>query len=757
MDEPKSKPLVPTVPPPSAKTPPLSPDKSAPLKLEDLKKPPKEAAKPPGSEDKKTEPDDRLRWFFRVKISGVAGVKSDAATAPAPPAKDNKDLALKLDQLKKGPKNESLKLDQLKKPAKEGIIPTPTSFKSDANAGKSFVDTELAKLNELGDKKAATNFVEDTLAKLLAPDNPEAKAPEVGEILIDSTKGDILGIPYIKLCTHQVSTARFTVNDPDDSIRKQLLKHSKIEIEAGFVNGFKINKFVGVIFSIGRKFPDGTEVEAVDNSQKMATGAPAIQIAGAVQQPLADEKTKEIITSTFEGEAVFMGGGKGMTATHATLPLTSRVRITNTANNKTTIVTINDKSIGPGGWVMELSKDAAKALGQEQTGAIKIKAEVLETEAEKKIREAKNPKPKEATTPPVAGKPAAVTPTAGAATAPAAPDSMDATPTTPEVKKSDRKPLAPSATAETEKQQQQPVQEKLAIPTSNNASANFQEKMAKISERSPREQNLNTGLFTKATDLKINDKSLFKLTGAGNVSVSQTMLEAAQKDAALKGQTIIARGNTVTQSAPGGGSPSGVVLDYQANRAAFIDVSVKRRMGVQLQSGFGAITVKGFNVNDKTVVSATAVSTQPPKQHPTGIIQAPEWGTIKLADPIVPGSPYTWGIATRNGERVPPDKNVMGEIIKIAQVITPLTAKTVGADKSWNITSWYRDPAANSAAGSSAGSWHLRGGAVDFYFETNGGEMGLHRELDGSYDGGLAVSPGSFVHIDVGPNRRWTY
>jgi hypothetical protein len=748
MDAPKSNPLVPAAPSPATPVPPLSPDKSAPLKLEDIKKAPKEGAKSPElQKDKKNEPDDRLRWFFRAKISGVAGAKSDAAIAPAAPAKDTKDATLKLN---KGPKGEPLKLDQIKKPTKEGIIPTPTTFKSEADSPLGFVGTELEKLNKLGDKKATTNFVEDTLAKLLSPDNPETKTPETGELLIDSTKGDILGEPFIRLSTYQVSTAKFIINDPDDSIRKQLLKHSKIEIEAGFVNGFKLNKFVGVIFAIGRKFPDGTVVEAVDTSQKMATGAPPIQVAGAVQQPLADEKTKELVTSTFEGEAVFMGGGKGMTASHATLPLTSRVRITNTANNKTTIVTINDKSIGPGGWVLELSKDAAKALGLEQTGAIKIKAEVLETEAEKKAREAKNPKPKDAITPTTTSEKSATdVPTAdGAAT--------DTT-TTPDVKKSDRKPLAPSATAETEKQQQKPVQEKLAIPTTNTASANFQAEMAKISDRSPREQNLNAKLFTNATDLKINDKSLFKLTGAGNIAVSQTMLEAAQKDAALKGQTVIARGNTVTQAAPGGGSPSGVVLDYQANRAAFIKVFVNRRMGVQLKSGYGAITVKGFNVNDKTVVSATAVSTQPPKQHPTGVIQAPEWGTIKLSEPIIPGSPYTWATATRNGERVP-TKDVMGKIIQICQVITPLTAKTVGAGKSWGITSWYRDPATNAATpGAAAQSEHMTGGAVDFYYDTNGGEMALFRELEGSYEGGLAVKHGGFVHIDVGPRGRWNY
>lgn len=727
MDTPKSNPLLATKPiAPNVPASPASPASSkpvtkpdAPLKLADLKKPPKEDPK----SEKKGE-DDRLRWFFRAKISGVAGVKSDEAIAPAPPeaGKDPKDkIVAKLEELKKG----------LKKPALGEPKIDSSKQALEAALGKS--KEKAAKEKGAADKKAVGNFVEAELAKLMAPDNKDAKPPETGELVIDSTRGDILGVPFIRLSTYQTSNAKFIINDPDDSIRKQLLKHSKIEIEAGFVNGFKINKFVGVLFAIGRKFPDGTEVEAVDTSQKMATGAPAVQVAGGTEQPLKDDKTNERISSTFEGEAIFMGGGVGMTATHATLPLTSRVRITNTANNKTTIVTINDKSIGPGGWVLELSKDAAKAMGMTGTGAIRVKGEVMETSLEKEAREKKEGKDKTA------------------APIPAKTDASKA-----DAPKVDRKPLAPSATAETEKKQEKSTVSSPTTPTFNAASANFEMDMAKLGDRNPKDQILNTQVFTKATDLKVSDKSLFKLTGAGKVAMSQTMLEATQKDAALKGQTVIARGNTVTQAAPGTGTPSGVVLDYQANRAAFIDVSVKRRMGVQLQSGYGAITVKGFNVNDKTMVSATAVSTQPPKQHPTGIIQAPEWGTIKLADPIIPGSPYTWAIATRNGERIP-NKEIMGQIIKIAQVITPLTTKTVGAGKSWNITSWYRDPAANVAAGGAAHSYHLTGGAVDFYYEGNGGEMALHRELFGSYEGGLAVKPGSFIHIDVGPRGRWNY
>lgn len=707
------------------------------INLDDIKKTPKRKQADPPSAPQKNEPDDRLRWFFRAKISGVSGVKSDKAIEPGETefkiAKDLKFEGLEK-ELKglKDPQNtdvlsllSQLKKDNPKKSSSGSVVPKPNTFVSESLGEQSIVD-KLEELKKTPDKSKIVDAILEGIKQAKNKTNKKEKegdTPDTGEMLIDSMKGDILGIPYIRQTTYQVSTAEFVINDPDDSIRKQLHKHSKVEIEAGFVNGFKVPKFVGVIFSITRKFPDGTKVEAVDNSQKMATGAPPVQVPGSTEQPLVDDKTGEKVTSTFEGEAVFMGGGVGLTATHATLPLTSRVRITNTANNKTAIVTINDKSANPGGWVLELSKDAAKAMGMTETGSIRVKAEVLETKVEKdKDNEAKKT---------------------------IKPQPSDSNSTT-------RKPLAPSATKETEDKLLSTLQEKPVVPTSNEASVGFQKEMNKLGDRNPKEQILNARLFTEASDLKLNDQSLFKLSTAGNVTISSTMLEVAQKDAALRGQTLIARGNTVTVSAPGTGTPSGVILDYQQNRAAFINASVKRRMGVQLQSGYGAITVKGFNVNDKTVVSATAVSTQPPKQHPTGIIQVPEWGKVKLDDPIVPGSPYTWGIATRNGERIP-TKEIMGNIVKIAQVISPLTEKTVGAGKTWGITSWYRDVAANTAAGGAANSYHMTGGAVDFYYDVNGGEMALYRELEGSYDGGLAVNPGSFVHIDVGPKGRWTY
>lgn len=264
-------------------------------------------------------------------------------------------------------------------------------------------------------------------------------------------------------------------------------------------------------------------------------------------------------------------------------------------------------------------------------------------------------------------------------------------------------------------------------------------------------------LTAKHPGLKFSNDSPSGTGAIGQVRLQQTEMQFATQQAGLTGDAVVTRGNTVRQVAPGQGESSGVVLDYKGNRSAFIGKPrIFKRTGLQLQSGFGSLTVMGWNPTEKTMVGATVVTPGAAPNHPTGVIQVPEWGAIKLGDPIVPGSMYTWNDATKNGTRIP-TKAVMQRIAAIAQAITPLTEKTVGKGKKWDITSWYRDPAANAAAGGASQSRHLQGDAVDFYFDVNGGEQAFYRSLEPSWNGGLAIKPGSFVHIDLGARRRWTY
>lgn len=262
-------------------------------------------------------------------------------------------------------------------------------------------------------------------------------------------------------------------------------------------------------------------------------------------------------------------------------------------------------------------------------------------------------------------------------------------------------------------------------------------------------------LVLRDTNLKFKSQSNVVPTGQGTVSMQQTQLQVATQTAVQQGNVLVARGNTIAEVQPGKGEASGLVLDYIGNRGAFIGKpKILRRTGLQLP---GSITVKGWDVTGKTSVSATVTMQSPPTAHPTGTIVIPEWKDLKLNDPIFPGCPYTWADATYGGQRVP-TKEIAARIVAIAQRITPLTEKTIGKGKKWNITSWYRDPAANRAAGGASGSRHMSGDAVDFWFEQGGGEAALFQSLQGSWDGGLARKVGVFVHLDDrGYRERWNY
>lgn len=70
----------------------------------------------------------------------------------------------------------------------------------------------------------------------------------------------------------------------------------------------------------------------------------------------------------------------GMTAAHKTLPLPSFVKVTNLANNKSTIVRVNDRGPFHQDRIIDLSYSAAYKLGVYDTGTSKVKIEVLNGE-----------------------------------------------------------------------------------------------------------------------------------------------------------------------------------------------------------------------------------------------------------------------------------------------------------------------------------------------------------------------------------------
>jgi rare lipoprotein A len=68
---------------------------------------------------------------------------------------------------------------------------------------------------------------------------------------------------------------------------------------------------------------------------------------------------------------------EGMTAAHRSLPMGTKVRVTNTRNGKSVVVRINDRGPYIGGRVIDLSLGAARLLGMMSSGLAPVKIEVL--------------------------------------------------------------------------------------------------------------------------------------------------------------------------------------------------------------------------------------------------------------------------------------------------------------------------------------------------------------------------------------------
>ncbi len=65
------------------------------------------------------------------------------------------------------------------------------------------------------------------------------------------------------------------------------------------------------------------------------------------------------------------------TAAHKTLPMGTKVRVINTANNKSEVVTINDRGPYTKGRIIDVTIGTAEKLGFVKRGVVPVKVEVL--------------------------------------------------------------------------------------------------------------------------------------------------------------------------------------------------------------------------------------------------------------------------------------------------------------------------------------------------------------------------------------------
>ena len=68
---------------------------------------------------------------------------------------------------------------------------------------------------------------------------------------------------------------------------------------------------------------------------------------------------------------------EGLTAAHRTLPLGSRIRVTNLRNDESVIVRVNDRGPFAKRRVVDLSKAAAREIGMLKRGTARVRLELL--------------------------------------------------------------------------------------------------------------------------------------------------------------------------------------------------------------------------------------------------------------------------------------------------------------------------------------------------------------------------------------------
>jgi rare lipoprotein A len=82
--------------------------------------------------------------------------------------------------------------------------------------------------------------------------------------------------------------------------------------------------------------------------------------------------------SYYSGRRTANGAHVGaFTAAHRTLPFGSQVRVTNLTNNRSVVVTINDRGPFRGGRVIDVSTSAAEALGFRSAGLAQVMIEPI--------------------------------------------------------------------------------------------------------------------------------------------------------------------------------------------------------------------------------------------------------------------------------------------------------------------------------------------------------------------------------------------
>ena len=114
--------------------------------------------------------------------------------------------------------------------------------------------------------------------------------------------------------------------------------------------------------------------------RSMAVAVLAIAaMVGAAAAQTAETGTAKFYNDKFQGKKTSSGekyDKDALTAAHKKLAYGTKVKVTNVANDKSVVVTVNDRLSGKSSTVIDVSRKAAEELGFAKTGKAKVKLEV---------------------------------------------------------------------------------------------------------------------------------------------------------------------------------------------------------------------------------------------------------------------------------------------------------------------------------------------------------------------------------------------
>ena len=129
-------------------------------------------------------------------------------------------------------------------------------------------------------------------------------------------------------------------------------------------------------------------------------------------------------------------------------------------------------------------------------------------------------------------------------------------------------------------------------------------------------------------------------------------------------------------------------------------------------------------------------------------------GMMHLYEAISPNAPsfFVYEL-TKNGTRLGHTDSVGPGMVRIAEALQPYRDRR---GEPFKITSGYRDPASNAAAGGVPNSQHLSGNALDGYFDSMN-KFEMWDFFDPTWAGGLGIyGHNNIIHLDArGYYARW--